>query len=250
MASNALEVRFRHRLGTLELDVAFRTSAPWTVLFGPSGSGKSTILRAIAGLVRPDEGRIAIGGQVVFDSGSGAGVWVPAHERPMRWAAQKAMLYPWKTVKGNLAMGLQDGLAGVDECDHAMTHFGLRNLVDKLPEMLSGGQRQLVGVVRAAAAVVANQGGLLLLDEPFTGMDARVRDRLIEDLQGWIGAAPVLSVTHDVGEAFLLGAEVVKIAEGKVVAQGVVGKVLAEERERLRGVLGSKGEGEKLIPSG
>jgi molybdate transport system ATP-binding protein len=228
--SEHLEVRFRHRLGTLELDVAFAASAQWTVLFGPSGSGKSTILRAIAGLVRPDEGRIVIGGRVVFDSE--AGVWVPAHERPMRWAAQKAMLYGWKTVRENLAMGLA-GMGG--ELGGVVEHFGLGGIADRLPERLSGGERQRVGAIRAAVGV---KGRVLLLDEPFTGMDAAVRDRLIEDLKGWIGDAPVLSVTHDVGEAFLLGAEVVRVAEGRVVGQGMVEEVLAGERERLVGVLG------------
>jgi molybdate transport system ATP-binding protein len=225
MLSEHLEVRFRHRLGTLKLDVAFAANAPWTVLFGPSGSGKSTILRAIAGLVRPDEGRIVIGGRVVFDSA--AGVWVPAHERQMRWAAQKAVLYGWKTVRENLAMG--------GELDGVVEHFGLGEIAERIPERLSGGERQRLGVVRAAVGV---GGRMLLLDEPFTGMDAEVRDRLIEDLKGWIGDAPVLSVTHDVGEAFLLGAEVVRIADGRVVGQGVVGEVLGEERERLGSVLG------------
>jgi molybdate transport system ATP-binding protein len=248
MVSEHLEVRFRHRLGTLELDVAFAAGAPWTVLFGPSGSGKSTILRAIAGLVRPDEGRIVIGGRVVFDSA--AGVWVPAHERPMRWAAQKAMLYPWKTVKWHWPMGMSQsdekfrGRGWVDEMDWVTEQFGLAAIANRRPEELSGGQRQLVGVVRAAAGL---NGRMLLLDEPFTGMDAEVRDRLIEDLKGWIGEAPVLSVTHDVGEAFLLGAEVVRVAEGRVVGQGGVGEVLAGERERLIGVLRSE---EKHIPAG
>jgi molybdate transport system ATP-binding protein len=93
----------------------------------------------------------------------------------------------------------------------------------------------MVSVVRAAAGA---RGGVLLLDEPFSGLDAGVRDRLIEDLRGWLGNTPVVSVTHDVGEAFLLGAEVVKIAGGRVVAQGPVGEVLAEERKRLVGILG------------
>ncbi len=244
MASDAMEVRFRHRLGTLDLDVAFGTNAPWTVLFGPSGSGKSTILRAIAGLVRPDEGRIVMGGRVVFDSAEG--VWVPAHERPMRWAAQKAMLYGWKRVGENLKMGLKGGQAGQGECENAVLHFGLRELADRIPAALSGGQRQLVGVVRAAAAVESARADVLLLDEPFTGMDAKVRDRLIADLKEWV-TVPVLSVTHDVGEAFLLGAEVVRVAEGRVVGQGLVGEVLAEERDRLVGVLRME---EKQIPSG
>jgi molybdate transport system ATP-binding protein len=238
MASE-LEVRFRHRLGTLDLDVSFATNAPWTVLFGPSGSGKSTILRAIAGLVRPDEGRIVMGGVVVFDSA--AGVWVPPQDRPMRWAAQKAMLYPLKTVKWNLVLGINSreklfqGPAWIQALAEGMEHFGLERISASLPGQLSGGQRQRVSVVRA---VLGALGKTLLLDEPFTGMDAVVRDRLILDLRAWLGDSPVVSVTHDVGEAFLLGAEVVRVADGRVVAQGAVGEVLSGERDNLMGVLG------------
>jgi molybdate transport system ATP-binding protein len=93
----------------------------------------------------------------------------------------------------------------------------------------------MVSVVRAAAAA---RGRLLLLDEPFAGLDASIRDRLIEDLRSWLSDTPVVSVTHDIGEAFLLGAEVIRIQEGKVVAQGPVAQVLAEQRRRLAAVLG------------
>jgi molybdate transport system ATP-binding protein len=102
--------------------------------------------------------------------------------------------------------------------------------------MLSGGERQRVAIARAATAAVSlGEGSVLLLDEPFTGQDVRLRDELIEELRGWLVLMerPVLSVTHDVGETFQLGTEVIKIAEGRVVQQGPVAQVLAEERERL-----------------
>ena len=224
MSSDAhVEVRFQHRLGMLALGVAFQTHAPWTVLFGPSGSGKSTVLRVIAGLERPESGTVRIGRTEMLD--------VPAHLRPLRWAAQKAVLYPHKTVAENIAFGA----AGASEANEALEHFGLRALARMHPQQLSGGQAQRVGVVRAAAGA---RGKLLLLDEPFTGLDAAVRDRLIVDLRSWLGETPVLSVTHDVGEAFLLGAEVVRIAEGKVTGQGPVAETLEEERKRLVGLLG------------
>ena len=229
-------VDLRHRLGTLALNVAFEATAPWTVLFGPSGSGKSTVLRSIAGLVRPDEGSVSILGERV----SGDGVWVPAHRRRTRWAAQEAALFPRKTVKWNLAigMGLEGTFAGrgwIDELDHALDVFGLRELESAYPAELSGGQRQRVSVVRAAMGA---RGRVLLLDEPFSGLDAEVRDRLRASLRVWLGGTPVISVTHDVGEAFLLGAEVVRMAEGRVVAQGPAAEVLAGDRERLLGMLG------------
>ena len=220
----AVEVDVRHRLGTLELNVRFRADAPWTVLFGPSGSGKSTILRTIAGLVRPDEGSVRVLGERVL----GDGVWVPAHQRRVRWAGQRAALFPRKTVGENLAMG------GVD-VERALDVFGLRGLMDRRPGELSGGERQRISVVRAA---IGARGKVLLLDEPFAGLDAGVREELIAGLREWLGGTPVISVTHDVGEAFLLGAEVVRVDAGRVVGQGPVGVVLGTERDRLRGVLG------------
>jgi molybdate transport system ATP-binding protein len=105
-------------------------------------------------------------------------------------------------------------------------------------EGLSGGERQRVSVARAVAASLSPGVELLMLDEPFSGMDGGLRDRVAVELRGFV-TVPVVSVTHDVGEAFLLGAEVVRISEGRVVEQGKAGVVLAEERRRVLGVLGA-----------
>jgi molybdate transport system ATP-binding protein len=235
-----LKVGFRHRMGSLEMDVTFKTGAPWTVLFGASGSGKSTILRVVAGLERADEGRVVVRGEVVADSC--AGVWIPGHKRAVRWAGQRAYLTPGKKVRWQMVEGTgrsRDsawyGRSSLDEQERLLDHFDLRALDHLRPDELSGGERQRVSVIRAAAGA---RGGILLLDEPFAGLDAGVRDALIANLRSWLGDTPIVSVTHDVGEAFLLGAEVVRIAEGRVVAQGPVAEVLAEERKRLLGVLG------------
>ena len=217
----------RHRLGKLALDATFEITAPWTVLFGPSGSGKSTILRVIAGLIRPQDGTVELFGKRV----SGPGMWVPAHRRSMRWVAQQTALFPHRTVRWNLALGSEEAA----EVERALKVFGLAALAEAYPAELSGGQQQRVSVVRAAMGA---RGGVLLLDEPFSGLDAAVREGLRTGLREWLGDTPVISVTHDVGEAFLLGAEVVRVAEGRVVAQGPVEKVLAGEREKLLGVLG------------
>jgi molybdate transport system ATP-binding protein len=228
-----LEVDVKHRIGTLDLAAAFRTTAPWTVLFGPSGSGKSTILRTVAGLLRPDSGRVSVLGKSVVDTE--AKLWVEPHCRPIRWAGQRAALFPRKTVRGNLAAatGLNADSRSED-LDRAIDHFGLGDLANKLPAELSGGERQRVSVIRSA---VGARGRLLLLDEPFAGLDAGIRDALIEGLRTWLLGSPVVSVTHDVGEAFLLGAEIVRIDNGRVAAQGPVEEVLAEERLRLRAAL-------------
>lgn len=231
-------VNMRHRIGNLALDVNFSTSAPWTVLFGPSGSGKSTVLRAVAGLVRPERGSITLQGQVVCDRANN--IWLGPHSRAMRWSGQRATLFAHMSVQQNIAFGLtqanpQSAFQKRESVAEALSHFHLEGLAMRRPVQLSGGEQQRVAVARAAIGV---RGKLLLLDEPFTGLDDAVRDRLIADLRVWLGDTPVLSVTHNVAEALLLQAEVVRLEEGKIAAQGPASIVLQQERERLLAVLG------------
>ncbi len=119
-----------------------------------------------------------------------------------------------------------------------MELFRLGKLAERMPGELSGGERQRVSVARAVASAATFGGpgrALLLLDEPFSGLDAVLRDELAVALRGWLAerGTPVLSVSHDVGETFLLGAEVIRMAEGQVLEQGPAEVVLAGERERL-----------------
>jgi molybdate transport system ATP-binding protein len=236
-----LSVRIQHRLGALELDVAFTLTQPWTVLFGPSGSGKTTVLRAIAGFVRPDAGRIVsrFYGREFVMTDTAKKVFVEPHKRSVRVAGQGAALFPHLTVRENIAFGARsqtEGAAAANIVQEAIERFQLPGMAEKFPSMLSGGERQRVAIARAATAAVSlSEGSILLLDEPFTGQDVQLRDELIEELRGWLAhmERPVLSVTHDVGETFQLGTEVIKIADGRVVRQGPVAEVLALERERL-----------------
>jgi molybdate transport system ATP-binding protein len=235
-----LNVRIQHRLGALQLDVAFTLRQPWTVLFGPSGSGKTTVLRAIAGFVRPHAGSVVscFYGREFVMTDTAHKIFVKPHERNVRVAGQGAALFPHLTIRENIAFGARsqkDG-AAAEIVEEAIKRFQLREQVEKFPTMLSGGERQRVAIARAATAAVSlSEGSILLLDEPFTGQDVRLRDELIEELRGWLAfmERPVLSVTHDVGETFQLGTEVIKIADGRIVQQGPVAEVLAEERERL-----------------
>jgi molybdate transport system ATP-binding protein len=245
-----LSVRIRHRLGALDLDVAFELTQPWTVLFGPSGSGKTTVLRTIAGFVQPDAGQIVsrFYGRDFVMTDTAKRIFVRPHERSVRVAGQGAALFPHLTVRENIAFGARsqtDGTTAAGIVEEATARFQLSGLAEKLPSTLSGGERQRAAIARAATAAVSlGSGSILLLDEPFTGQDVRLRDELIEELRGWLAlmGRPVLSVTHDVGEAFHLGTEVIKIAEGRIVQQGPVAEVLAGERERLLGQLNaSKG---------
>jgi molybdate transport system ATP-binding protein len=241
-------VRIRHRVGTLEVDVDFTLTARWTVLFGPSGSGKTTILRAIAGLLRPDAARIVgtLGPDTDQETSftyvdTAAGIFVPAHRRVVRLAAQQPALFPHLTVLENIKYGMNLMVVRDAEEREALAR-GLRNLLDtygiapsanKLPAALSGGEAQRVNLARAVAASGCR---LLMLDEPFSGLDLALRDKLIATLlerHASPRTGQVLSVTHDIAEAFQLNAEVIKLHEGRIVQQGPAEVVLADERLRL-----------------
>jgi molybdate transport system ATP-binding protein len=236
-----LNVAIKHLQGVLALDMTCALREPWTVLFGPSGSGKTTVLRAIAGLMRPDAGRIVLqsrfGSEVLLDTD--AKIFIPAHRRTVRFSAQSATLFPQMSVQENIAYGAKrqnGGASAASVVEEALDRFRLSSLAMKRPRELSGGERQRVAVIRAiTAAVCLGPKTLLLLDEPFAGLDLRMRDELLGEVQAWLGRIkiPVLSVTHDVGEAFQLGAEMIKISDGKILRQGPVGEVLEEERRGL-----------------
>ena len=230
-----LRVELQHKVGTLALDVHFLVHAPWTVLFGPSGSGKTTVLRAIAGFVVPDAGQITMKSagseHALFDGARRLAV--PPHQRPIRTAGQRAQMFPRRTVRENVCYGAD---RRTDDIDEVLRMLHLTDLGSSSVERLSGGEQQRVSVARAiAAARVAGPGTWLLLDEPFTGLDLSLRDALTTELRPWLEhlGHPVLSVTHDVAEVFALKAEVVRLSNGRVVATGPAGEVLARDRARL-----------------
>ena len=240
-----LSVQLRHRVGALDIDAEFHLTQPWTILFGPSGSGKTTILRAIAGLIRPDHACIVS----IFRAGpkcapcitlvdTAKAICLPAHMRGAPLAAQQARLFPNKNVLENMKYGYP-GVGSPGEQDFRdeliaklPSVFLIENLLQKLPRELSGGETQRASLARAA--MTCNKR-ILLLDEPFTGLDFPLRDALIANLAAWqeTSKTPILSVTHDVAEAFQLDAEVIKLSAGRIVQQGPVATVLAEERARL-----------------
>ncbi|SNS77191.1 molybdate transport system ATP-binding protein [Granulicella rosea] len=240
------EVELSHRTGPLSLDVRFELTKPWTVLFAPSGAGKSTILRMIAGLAAPNTGRVALryGEQKVVLTDTSRRIMIPPHLRAVRLVAQRPALFPNRSVILNLQYGMPTPERNRQSLDK---HFALLDsvvelcrispLLYKMPSQLSGGESQRVAIARAIAA---GFGRLLMLDEPFTGMDGVLRDELIAGLKEWQAkqGAPILMVTHDIGEVFATGAEVMRMENGRIVAVGPAEIVLAAERERLLGLLG------------
>jgi molybdate transport system ATP-binding protein len=220
-------------LPMLRFEVAFALTAPWTCLFGPSGSGKTTILRALAGFERPTRGRIVLGNQALFDDS--LRINLPPHRRPVRLAAQQTWLFPG-SVAGNVAYGMSP-LSKTAHLESVLELTQLAAMAKSDVRSLSGGEHQRVAIARAFAAAAYGDAApcLLLLDEPFTGMDAALRDQVALALRDAASTLkiPVLSVTHDLGEVFLLGAEVMRLEPGGTIVQGPAEQVLAPERDRL-----------------
>ncbi len=161
----------------------WRTDARRVALFGPSGSGKSLTMQAIAGLLRPDRGRIEVAGRVLFDAE--AGVDVPPRARRLAYLFQDYALFPHLTVRQNVGFGLRRGWLNLhgrralpERALRWVRAFGLDGLLDRYPAELSGGQRQRVALARA----LSTDPGLLLLDEPLSALDAGLRVRMREEL--------------------------------------------------------------------
>ena len=176
-----------------------------------------------------------------------------SYRRLLGYAPQQAALFPHMTVRQNVAFATTQRPKGraawkqaMEVVDAAMDVFALRELEDRRPDDLSGGESQRVNLARAFVVPGAR---LMLLDEPFSGVDRRLRDMMLPRMKEWLKELDlaVISVTHDVDEALLLEAEVVRLEGGRVVAQGAAVEVLAEERVRMIAVLGGAAES---IPQG
>ncbi|GAB3458549.1 ATP-binding cassette domain-containing protein [Massilia terrae] len=200
------------------LRVAFRTDSQRVVIVGPSGSGKSLTLQAIAGLLRPDEGRIAVAGTELFNSATGRNL--PPQARKVGYLFQDYALFPHLNVRQNIGFGLNRGWfnrensASAVAVDHWLDMFRLRHVAHQRPDELSGGQRQRVALARA----LAPQPSALLLDEPFAALDRGLRARLrgeLDRIQRHLGI-PMILITHDEEDAALLGDHVVRLRDGMV----------------------------------
>jgi molybdate transport system ATP-binding protein len=213
-----LKVDFEKRLGDFHLHPAFEADDELVVLLGPSGSGKSLTLQALAGLMRPDAGRIGLPSGPVFDAATGLDV--PPQGRNVGYVVQDLALFPHLTVAENMAFGLhrwpkQEQQARVREL---MTLLGLDGLEQRLPREISGGQQQRVALGRALAA----RPPVLLLDEPFNALDAPIRHALrreVARLRRQLGLL-ALFVTHDLQEAYALADRMAVYDAGAVLQCG------------------------------
>lgn len=206
-------------LGDFTLDAAFEApSNGVTALFGRSGSGKTTIINAIAGLVRPDRGRITVAGDVLFDGT--AGIDLPIADRRLGYVFQEGRLFPHLSVQRNLLYGRREAIGAHPTLGETVDLLGLGHLLSRRPGSLSGGERQRVAIGRA---LLANPR-ILLMDEPLASLDAARRAEILPYLASLRGtlAIPIVYVSHQMDEIIRLADTMVLVEAGAIAASGPV----------------------------
>jgi molybdate transport system ATP-binding protein len=213
-----------------DLDLDVELSPGFNILFGPSGAGKSTLLDCIAGLTPPDAGRIAINGEVLFDSAKH--VDIPPQHRRVAYVFQTLALFPHMTVQSNVAYGLpnESPESSAERVGEILQMFRVQSLRERKPREISGGEKQRVALARS----LVTQPRVLLLDEPLTGLDAELKASIIEDLRMWNAShrIPIVYVTHNREEVDALGERVIALDHGKIVSEGTPREVLDAPRRR------------------
>jgi molybdate transport system ATP-binding protein len=213
-----LAVDVEKKLGTFEVNAAFQGDSGVTALFGPSGSGKTSIVAMIAGLSRPDRGRIAVGGEVLFDSTQD--VDMPPHRRGVGYVFQDGRLFPHLSVARNLDYGRWMSGKARDQAQvkHVTELLDIGHLLKRRPGALSGGERQRVALGRA----LLMQPRLMLLDEPLASLDAARKSEILPYFQRLRDETklPMIYVSHDPNEVKALASRVVLLDDGRVKAAG------------------------------
>ncbi len=214
------------RLGDFSLQAGFAAEGGCTVLFGPSGAGKTTIVNMIAGLTRPDRGRIELDGEVLFDAT--ARIDVPAWRRRIGYVFQEGRLFPHLSVKRNLDYGRWMGGHAADAAAwaHVIELLDIGPLLDRRPGKLSGGERQRVAVGRT----LLMRPRLMLLDEPLASLDATRKADILPYLERLRDEArvPMIYVSHAAAEVKRMATRVVRLDGGRVMSIG--GIELLDER--------------------
>jgi molybdate transport system ATP-binding protein len=223
----SLSVRIAHDFENFALDVRFAIEKPGiTALFGPSGAGKTTIVNAIAGLLKPREGRVIVGDDVLLDSQ--AHLFVSPRARRIGYLFQDARLFPHMDVETNLRFGWRRATerASDAEFQRIVSMLGLEQLLNRRPRNLSGGEKSRVALGRA----LLSSPRMLLLDEPLAALDTARKSEIMPYLERLRdeAALPMLYVSHALDEVARLADNVIVLKAGKVVAQGSVFDMLAD----------------------
>ncbi|MGE5545917.1 MAG: molybdenum ABC transporter ATP-binding protein [Solirubrobacterales bacterium] len=229
-----LEVDARRRLGDFSVDARLSAGKGVTALFGRSGSGKSTIVNMVAGLLRPDAGRIAVDGKMLFDAA--IGMDLPPERRRVGYVFQDARLFPHLSVRSNLCFGLNRVPRAERRIEPGpvIDLLGIGHLLDRRPAGLSGGERQRVAIGRA---LLANPR-ILLMDEPLAALDPQRKAEVLPFLAGLARRfdIPVLYVSHSMDEVLALADTLALVDDGRIAATGAVEDLLA--RPELRPLTG------------
>jgi molybdate transport system ATP-binding protein len=221
-----LSVALRHRFEGFALDAAFEAPPGVTVLFGRSGSGKTTIVNAVAGLLRPAAGRIAVDGATLLYTARG--VFLPPHRRRVGYVFQEGRLFPHLTVRRNLLYGRWFAPKDAPRADFGriVEMLGIGPLLDRRPGALSGGEKQRVAIGRA----LLSSPRLILADEPLAALDEARKAEILpyfERLRDE-AAAPILYVSHAAAEVARLATTVVALEAGRVARIGPAAEVLSD----------------------
>ncbi len=209
MSSDAkdFEIRVSRRLGDRDIRAEVDGAGGVTALFGPSGAGKTSVLNMVAGLLRPDHGRILVAGEVLFDAE--AGIDLPVQQRRAGYVFQDGRLFPHKRVRDNLLYGWRGDRrhGGLLTLEETVAFLGIGHLLDRFPRTLSGGEAQRVAIGRALLSAPR----FLLMDEPLSSLDSGRRaeiltviERLRDELR-----LPILYVSHDRAEVERLASTIV-----------------------------------------
>ena len=212
----ALFVDIEKRLGTFRLKVCFEAGDEVLALLGASGCGKSMTLMCIAGIEKPDRGRIVLDGRTLFDSEKR--IDLPPQKRKVGYLFQQYALFPNMTVRQNIAAGVRSGREADAIIDEIIRKMNLEGTEKKRPHQLSGGQQQRVALAR----ILVNEPEVLLLDEPFSALDSHLRFRLEQELRKTLssfGKTAVL-VSHNRDEVYRLSDKIAVIHDGNIEAMG------------------------------
>jgi len=221
-----LALRVRHRFAGFDLDVDVEAPPGVTVLFGPSGSGKTTLVNAVAGLLRPDAGRIAVDDWVLLDTA--ARRFLPLHRRRIGYIFQEGRLFPHLTVRQNLLYGRWFAPRDTqpESLERVVDMLGIGHLLARRPGALSGGEKQRVAIGRALLSAPR----LILADEPLAALDEARKAEILpyfERLRDEV-SVPILYVSHSSAEVARLATTVIALREGCVAAVGTPAQVLSD----------------------
>ena len=224
----SLSIDIRHTFPDFALDVSCKLGTGVSAIFGPSGAGKSTLVNAIAGLMKPDAGRIALGADVLFDHDRA--IHIPPAKRRIGYVFQDGRLFPHMSVADNIRFGARYAPGGLDRMEHdqLVDLLGLKALLPRRPGTLSGGEKQRVALARAWLS----QPRLLLMDEPLAALDEPRKDEIfpyIERLRD-VARMPIIYVSHSLAELARLADDLIVLQHGRVALSGSAEDVLSDPK--------------------